>query len=143
MFIKGYLACSTDLSSELAPNVKITAKNRFGISDNAAGTASNIYSGLAFVVYSFVYSDEAEYTNNLATYNTGSAITIGDVKIDPLDINDEVAFDNANKTITLTRRLNIDSLKTQYGEEKFATYSTIKDLYKTIAGYTCTYEIEE
>lgn len=134
--IKGTLTCTS--KSQNIPNLsgEMIVADRFAIVDDTKTNKNNIYGNVASEVYTFVFSDEAEYNTYVSTYNNEGTLIIN-------DITGEVTFDNATKTITITRELDNNALKTEYGEATFENYTSIKAYFEETKGYTCGYERSE
>ncbi len=126
--VKGYSICSKDVTmSEV--EAKVTVSEKISIMDT--DTEKNIFGGIAYEIYTFEFSDESEYANYLAKYNTDKKLTIN-------NITGDVEFDNDNKTITITNSVAESDLKSKYGDANIANYSSMRS-YFIGEGYTCSY----
>ncbi len=130
--IKGYLTCSN--KAQTVPNSSATyvVSNRFGISYNKDQN-SNIYSGLGFEIYTFTFSDQVEYSSYVKTYNTSGSVVVNNVT------SDNITFDDVNRQISITSKLNNIDLYNKYGENIFNKYSTLRTYYTKTLNNDCTY----
>ncbi len=129
--IKGYLLCSSKDQNVSDIGASMTVSEKFAISDT--DSATNVYGGLAFEIHTFTFSDSTKYMSYKQEYDGNSDLTINNVT-------GEATFDDTSNIITITSKLDNDSIKTQYGEENIATYRSLMDYFKNTLGYTCKLE---
>lgn len=134
--IKGYLICESNTQNIPNSAGEMIVNDRFAIADDTTTNTNNIYNNLAFETYTFKFSDETEYKTYVDTYNNEGKIIIN-------DITGDTTFDDANKTIIITKELDNNTIKGEYGEENLKSYGSIKDYFEKTKGYTCTYEKNE
>lgn len=129
--IRGFLDCSTNPQNISGTSITMQESDRFGISVN--DEKANVYSGLGFVQYTFIFNDEVEYNTYIDNYKTNGEVTINNIT------SKDMTYDNATKTITLMNKLNNEELYNSYGEETFQKYTDILNYYTSNLGRTCIY----
>ena len=85
--IKGFLNCYTNSQNVSNTSATMVLNNRFSIVYDEQ-TNENKYGGLGFEAYTFTFTDESEYTNYLALYNSGQKVVINEIS------GDNILFDN-------------------------------------------------
>ena len=125
--IKGYLICTSN--EQNVDNAIMTVSEKFAIIDNQN---KNSYGNVAYEIHNFKFTDETEYTNYLAQYNTNNTITIN-------NITGDVKFDDENLTISITNELDNNKVINEYGESNLHNYSSIKSYFESTLKYHCVY----
>ena len=128
--IRAYYECTSKEQNLEDLNATMTLTHSLGILDTNAADGKLAFGnfGTQKVVYKF--TDAEQFDNLQKEFKEKGIVTINNIE----GIAD---FDKENMTITMISDIDLSNLKTQYGEESFVSYGTIKPLYETTLGYTC------
>jgi len=132
--IKGYLMCSSKEQNIEGLNATMTVTEKFAIVDD--GNNGNLYGNVAEEIHSFKFSDETEYTTYLASYKSENRITIN-------NITGDTSFNDEELLIIISNDRDNELVAQEYGLDVLRNYSTLKNHFTNILGYTCTYVNEE
>lgn len=131
--IGGYENCTSNAQNVSNTSAQMTVTERFAIYSN-----SNFgFAGLSFEEYNFKFTDETEYANLVAKYNTDKSITINNVT------SEKPIFNNDELIITFTKERSKEDVINEFGESNMATYGTIHTYFKNTLGYTCVYDTQQ
>lgn len=128
--IKGYLTCQSNEQNLANSSTKKIVQQRFAIADDG----NSGFGKVAQEIHVFKFADETEYSNYLATYKNGNAVTID-------NITGDTKFDDSNLTITITNEKSDTEVINKYGENTMTNYASIKKYFIDTLGYECTYKI--
>lgn len=129
--IRAYYDCTSKEQDVTDIKAKMTETHTLGILKTTASDGSLAFGNFGTVTYMYVFEDEKAYNEVAEKFKNDKKVTIGEVSGIPI-LNDE------NKAIIIKADLNVDSLKTVYGQDKYTSSKTISDLYKNTLGYTCS-----
>lgn len=128
--IRAYYDCSSAGQNVENFNATMTLTHSLGILKNTATDGSLAFGNFGTQTYVYTFTDQEQYDQLLTSFKNDNKIIINDVTGVP-------TFDEEKMTITMISDLDLTGLKTQYGEDKFISFKTVSELYKTTLGYTC------
>ena len=108
----------------------MTLTHTLGILDTNAADGGLAFGGFGTQKIVYTFTDAEQFDNLYKEFKTNDKVKINNIE-------GVAAFDKEKLTITMISDVDLTNLKTQYGEDKFISYKTLKPLYETTLGYTC------
>lgn len=128
--IRAYYECESKEQNLEDLNATMTLTHTLGILDTTAVDGGLAFGGFGTQKIVYTFTDAEQFDNLYKEFKQNDKVKINNVEGVAL-------FDKENMKITMISDVDLTSLKTQYGEDKFVSYKTLKPLYETTLGYTC------
>ena len=128
--IRAYYECESKAQNLEDLNATMTLTHTLGILDTNAADGGLAFGGFGTQKIVYTFTDAEQFDNLYKEFKTNAKVKINNIE-------GVAAFDKEKLTITMISDVDLANLKTQYGEDKFISYKTLKPLYETTLGYTC------
>ena len=128
--IRAYYECESKAQNLEDLNATMTLTHTLGILDTNAADGGLAFGGFGTQKIVYTFTDAEQFDNLYKEFKSNDKVKINNIE-------GIAAFDKEKLTITMISDVDLANLKTQYGEDKFISYKTLKPLYETTLGYTC------
>lgn len=128
--IRAYYECESKAQNLEDLNATMTLTHTLGILDTNAADGGLAFGGFGTQKIVYTFTDAEQFDNLYKEFKSNDKVKINNIE-------GVAAFDKEKLTITMISDVDLANLKTQYGEDKFISYKTLKPLYETTLGYTC------
>ena len=128
--IRAYYECESKAQNLEDLNATMTLTHTLGILDTNAADGGLAFGGFGTQKIVYTFTDAEQFDNLYKEFKANDKVKINNIE-------GVAAFDKEKLTITMISDVDLANLKTQYGEDKFISYKTLKPLYETTLGYTC------
>lgn len=129
--IRAYYECTSKEQNLEKFNATMTLTHSLGILDTPAADGKLAFGGFGTQKFVYKFTDAEQFDKLLDEFKESGTVNIN-------DIDGVASFDKANLTITMVTDIDLSDFKVQYGDESYVSYGTLKPLYETTLGYTCT-----
>ena len=128
--IRAYYECTSKEQNLEDLNATMTLTHSLGILDTNAADGKLAFGGFGTQKFVYKFTDAEQFDKLQKEFKENGTVKINNVE-------GIASFDKEKLTITMISDLDLANLKTQYGEESFVSYGTLKPLYENTLGYTC------
>lgn len=128
--IRAYYECTSKEQNLEDLNATMTLTHSLGILDTNAADGKLAFGGFGTQKFVYKFTDAEQFDKLQKEFKENGTVKINNVE-------GIASIDKEKLTITMISDLDLANLKTQYGEESFVSYGTLKPLYENTLGYTC------
>ena len=117
--IRAYYECESKEQNLEDLNATMTLTHTLGILDTSAADGGLAFGGFGTQKIVYTFTDAEQFDNLYKDFKQNDKVKINNVE-------GIAMFDKKDMTITMVSDIDLSSLKTQYGEDKFVSYKTLK-----------------